>query len=111
MKPPGSGEWVPHLDTGRKNTYQIVISLTVGSFVVWPGSHKHSVTSATDKYYPLSKTDLGKLAKSGIQKIVIPAQAGDVLVMVGGLLVHSSPAVAEGESVRIATYAHWKPLP
>jgi hypothetical protein len=111
IKVPGCPEWIPHLDRAREGSFQVVIALTDTTFLVWPGSHRHPIGRDHFKkgFYPLSKDDLGLLEREGCTKLSIPASAGDVLVMLGGLCVHSSPAVLETESERIATYAHWVP--
>jgi hypothetical protein len=57
----------------------------------------------------LTKKEKADLEKAGHGRLAVEAVAGDVLIMLGGLCVHSSPAVDEHEVERIATYAHWVP--
>jgi hypothetical protein len=110
IKVPGCPEWLPHLDRSREGTYQVVIALTPTTFLVWPDSHRVLIGrgSPSRGYYKLTTADLQMLEEAGCKKEVVPAQEGDVLIMLGGLMVHSSPGVSDGESERIATYAHWK---
>jgi hypothetical protein len=111
IKVPGCPEWVPHLDRAREGSFQVAIALTDTSFLVWPGSHRQLIGRDHFKkgFYALSKGDMQLLATAGCTKLAVPAKAGDVLVMLGGLCVHSSPAVLATEGERIATYAHWVP--
>ena len=111
LKPPGTTEWVPHLDRARHGSFQVVIALTQTTFIVWPGSHLHQISRGTTKkgYYQLTKAEKVELAKAGHGRLALPAEAGDVLIMLGGLCVHSSPGVAANEVERIVTYAHWVP--
>lgn len=110
IKVPGCPEWVPHLDRAREGSYQVVIALTATTFLVWPQSHRVLVGRApsSKSFHKLTAADMSKLEQAGSKKKAVPAQPGDVLVMLGGITVHSSPAVLEGESERIATYAHWE---
>jgi hypothetical protein len=109
FKVPGCPEWVPHLDRARVGSFQVVIALTDTSFLVWPFSHLQPIgrDHATKGFYALTKADKEMLTQAGSAQLAVPASAGDVLIMLGGLCVHSSPRVQEGESERIATYAHW----
>lgn len=108
LKPPGSAEWVAHLDPRRQGTYQVVIALTALEFLVWPRSHRLTFNHENKFYYKLGPGDLKELDKRGIVKHCVAARPGDILVMAGGVLVHSSPAVpATATGPRIATYAHW----
>ena len=50
--------------------------------------------------------DKAKLEKH-CRQLVIPVNPGDVVFLVGGALVHSSPAVRAGDATRFMTYAHW----
>ena len=108
IKVPGCPEWVPHLDRSREGSFQIVIALADSAFMVWPRSHLVAIGRDTTGFHGLCKDELSQLHGQGSQKTVIPAVAGDVLVMVGGRCVHSSPAVIDGDHPRIATYASWK---
>jgi hypothetical protein len=111
LKPPGTTEWVAHLDRARHGSLQVVIALTTTTFIVWPGSHLHPIGRHTTKkgYYQLSKAEKDELELAGHGRLAVAAVAGDVLIMMGGVCVHSSPGVAKTESERIATYAHWVP--
>jgi hypothetical protein len=111
IKVPGCPEWVPHLDRAREGSFQVVIALTDTTFLVWPRSHLQPIGRDHFKkgFYALSKGDKELLETAGCTKLAVPAMAGDVLVMLGGVCVHSSPAVLATESERIATYAHWVP--
>ena len=59
--------------------------------------------------YVLTARDLAALQSAGIVKAEIAAAAGNVLFFLGGKTVHGSPAVADHEGARFATYAHWVP--
>jgi hypothetical protein len=111
LKPPGTNEWVAHLDRARHGGFQVVIALTTTTFIVWPGSHLHPIGRHTTKkgYYQLTKVDKNDLEQAGHGRLAVAAEAGDVLIMMGGVCVHSSPGVAKDQSERIATYAHWVP--
>jgi hypothetical protein len=104
LKPPGAPEWVAHVDRNREGSFQVVIALTTTSFLVWSKSHLVEIARDEDGYHKLTADELFKL---GDTKTHIEAQAGDVLIMVGGRLVHSSPEVSADMSERICTYASW----
>ncbi len=107
----GCPEWVPHLDRAREGSFQVVIALTDTTFLVWPDSHLQHIgrDHAKKGFYTLTKQDKDVLKKAGCVKMAVPASAGDVLIMLGGVCVHSSPKVEMNDSERIATYAHWVP--
>ena len=109
MKVPGCPEWTPHLDRAREGSYQVVIALTATTWLVWPDSHRVEIARDTTNkgFYTLSADDLDTLARAGSRQQAVPALAGDVLVMLGGICVHSSPRVQALDAERIATYAHW----
>jgi hypothetical protein len=111
FKVPGCPEWVPHLDRNREGTLQVVIALTNTQFLVWPRSHLQQIGRGPDTkgFYTLTKSDKDELEQAGCFQLAVPALAGDVLIMLGGVCVHSSPRVLVDESERIATYAHWVP--
>lgn len=111
FKVPGCPEWVPHLDRAREGSFQVVIALTNTEFLVWPRSHLQLIgrDHTTKGFYALTKKDKELLDKAGCAQLAVPALAGDVLIMLGGLCVHSSPGLLAGDSERIATYAHWMP--
>jgi hypothetical protein len=111
IKVPGCPEWVPHLDRQREGTFQVVIALTDTTFLVWPLSHKLPIGRdySGKGFYTLTKADNQLLELAGCAKLAVPAVAGDVLIMMGGVCVHSSPKVGADEKERIATYAHWVP--
>ncbi len=111
FKVPGCPEWVPHLDRAREGTFQVVIALTDTKFLVWPRSHLQLIgwDHTSKGFYALTKKDKDLLVQAGCAQLVVPASAGDVLIMLGGVCVHSSPRVLVDESERIATYAHWVP--
>jgi hypothetical protein len=104
IKPPGTPEWVAHLDRNREGSFQVVIALTTTSFLVWGKSHLVEIARDEDGFHKLTADEIFKLGETKTQ---IEAQAGDVLIMVGGRLVHSSPEVSAGMSERICTYATW----
>ena len=121
VKVAGCPELPAHLDDHREGTLQCVIALTQTSFLVWPGSHRAVIPSKQGSglrvakgqgYRRLDRQDLESLKENfGSHRLEIPAAAGDVLLFIGGRLVHSSPAVSADEPTRIMAYAHWSPPP
>ena len=111
FKVPGCPEWVPHLDRAREGTFQVVIALTDTKFLVWPRSQLQLIGRGhdTNGVYTLTKSDKDVLQKAGCAQLAVPASAGDVLIMLGGVCIHSSPEAQADGSERIATYAHWVP--
>jgi hypothetical protein len=107
IKVPGCPEWVAHLDRSREGSYQVVIALTATSFLVWPDSHRVAIARDKSGFHALLPDELEVLEQAGCRPQAVPASAGDVLVMLGGLLVHSSPRVQVQDGARIATYANW----
>ena len=107
MKVPGCPALEAHLDKERRGTLQIVIALSKTKGIVWPGSHKYIFGKSADKFYKLSQADLRLLKSKGCQKKEVDLDVGSVLVFLGGVMVHGSPAVQDGEAPRIMTYAHW----
>ena len=105
FKVPGCPEWVAHLDRSREGSFQVVIALTDTTFLVWPDSHLVPIGRDCSKkgFYALSKGEKAQLDKARCAKVAVAAVAGDVLIMLGGLCVHSSPGVPAEESERIAT--------
>jgi hypothetical protein len=106
LKPPNSKEWVAHLDRSRVGTYQVVIALTETKFIVWEKSHMRAIGQDTKGFHALSKDELFEL-EGHSKKMVLEANPGDILIMQGGICVHSSPGVGSDEPERICTYAHW----
>jgi len=108
VKPATCPELAAHLDTGRKDGLQIVIALSVTSFLVWPRSHKSGLAERVAKigFYQLTNEEIQDLPKP---RLLVPAAVGDVLVMRGGTLVHGSPATEKGDPTRIVTYANFDP--
>ena len=104
VKCPGCGAAPLHLDKHRVGTYQVVIALTQTSFTTVPGSHnqKFGEGKTYARYYALSAEE-----KKRLEIVEEDAEAGDVLVMIGGRVVHGQPAVVPGQPARIATYAHF----
>ena len=84
VKPPGSAEFPAHLDQHRRGTLQVIIALTPTSFVVWPKSHLVAINPGGSKYYALTKQDVSTLEQEGCRRTLMPAQPGDVMLMVGG---------------------------
>ena len=74
--------------------------------LVWKGSHRARLAN-TGKYYELTSDELCALQERCPEQLV-PMSPGDVMVMVGGRLVHGSPAISAGQPARWATYAHFK---
>ena len=110
---PGCPEWVTHLDRSREGSFQVVIALTDAT---------HSMSGPTpilSQSGGIAPRRASMLYRRGIRhsstrldvprKVAVAAVAGDVLIMLGGLCVHSSPGVPAEESERIATYVHWVP--
>ena len=110
VKPAGSKELRPHLDGNRVGSYQVVIALSQTHFQVFPGSHSVAMDryQMATKYYELTKVDMEDLKERGVSKQDIPAKPGDVLVMLGGRVAHSSPAVEQGAQTRYMAYAHYE---
>ncbi len=106
LKPPNSKEWIPHLDRNRVGTYQVVIALTQTKFIVWEKSHMVAIGRDSDGFHKLSKNELFQL-EGRSAKMVLEANPGDILIMQGGVCVHSSPGVGPDEPERICTYAQW----
>jgi hypothetical protein len=110
LKYPGAKALAPHRDNSRIESYQNVLSTSQSEFSVWPGTHKYfGEMKLWDKGY-LSDDGIGVLRKAGFQELLIPASAGDVLIFVGGKLIHGSPKIpSESTSPRICTYPEfWK---
>ena len=109
VKPAGSKELPPHLDGNREGSYQVVISLCHTHFRIFPGSHSvHMDCWDNPKYHELTKAEMETLSKAGVSQRDIEANPGDVLVMLGGRVVHSSPAVEPDSSTRYMAYAHYE---
>ena len=109
VKPAGSKGLRPHLDCNRWGTYQVVISLCQTRFSLFPGSHRVSLDCwETSKYHELDAAEMAVLEEAGVSQKDIAAGPGDVLVMQGGRVVHSSPAVAADEATRYMAYAHYE---
>ena len=49
-------------------------------------------------------------AEVGIKRRLLHVEAGDVLLMAGGTLVHGSPKTPKGAPTRFATYADFRPM-
>ena len=96
-----------HLDKARVGSLQIVIALSKTKGIVWPGSHMHAFGLQAKKFYKLDEDDLCRLAQQGCTAKEVDLDVGDVLVFLGGVMVHGSPAVGHGEAPRCMTYAHW----
>ena len=104
IKVVGCPELLPNLDLNRRGDFQTIIALTETSVVVWPGSHKLDIGPIDGThFYRLSSDDPFRLGGSSCKRLDISVGIGDAVVMMGGLLVHGSPAGEERE--RICTYA------
>ena len=79
--------------------------------VFWPGSHKAKINPGGQKYYKLQREDLVKLEKRGCVRTEVPLPAGSLAIFVGGSLAQGSRAVAEGEPMRLVTYASLQQIP
>ena len=90
-----------HVDRNRIGSYQVVVALSECTFITVPGSHKNSYGSKAG-YYELNPEEL-----QGLEIEEEDANAGDVLVMVGGKCVHGSPAIVEAGKYRVALYVHF----
>ena len=111
VKPAGSKELRPHLDCNRQGSYQVVISLCQTEFMIFPGSQDvHLECRDMAKYHELSNEEMETLREAGVSQLAVAAGPGDVLVMQGGGVVHSSPAVASGHPTRYMAYAHYAPV-
>ena len=109
VKPAGSKELPPHLDGNRDRSYQIVIALSRTHFRIFPGSHLVRMECWNQKnYHQMTTAELASLSEAGVSQKDIDAALGDVLVMLGGRVVHSSPAVHEGAPTRYMAYAHYE---
>lgn len=107
MKVSGCHALEAHLDKARVGTLQIVIALSKTTGVLWPGSHKYVFGRKAENFYKLTEQDLRILKQKGCKETEVDLDVGDVLVFLGGLMVHGSPAVRVGEAPRFMTYAHW----
>ena len=110
VKPAGSGELRAHLDCKRTGTVQVVIALTATSLLVWPFSHTLQIQPPDFEkgFYSLTPADLSRMEGAGSRRLETAAEAGDVLIMAGGRMVHGSIAVRSGAS-RYMAYAHFEP--
>ena len=106
LKVPGCPALPAHLDKNRYGTLQIVIPLCRTAAILWPGSHKYDFGDDTP-LYTLTPEDLCHLKAKGCHREEVDLNMGDVLVFLGGRMVHGSPAVGDGEAPRCKTYAHW----
>ena len=102
----GTGPWLTHLDGNREGSFQNLISLCDGACVVYPGSHKMQ-WSHNGNFYFMSESDKSALSDAGIERLEVPMGIGDVLIMVGGNLVHDVPGVADDAEIRYMTFAHF----
>ena len=112
VKPPGCSKLMPHLDPKREGTYQIVVALTHTAFLAFPKSHKKSdfAMPKAAGYYEVTKEEIQDLETThDSRETLIPASPGDVCLMLGGRVVHGSPATAPEAGVRICTYCHYVP--
>ena len=112
MKVPGCPPLAAHLDKARRGTLQIVIALSKTTGIVWPGSHKLVIGKKKKHkkekdYYELEEKDFRLLKTKGCSEKTVDLDVGDVLVFMGGVMVHGSPGLCVGEAPRIMTYAHW----
>ena len=107
MKVSGCPALAAHVDGARVGTLQIVIALSKTKGIVWPGSHKHGIGQNSQKFYKLTNDDFNFLKSKGCEEKEVDLDVGDVLVFLGGVMVHGSPAIGQGEAPRIMTYAHW----
>ena len=60
-------------------------------------------------FYELTTADMENLARKGIALTQFHLNAGDVLIMEGGRLVHTVPGVPTSAGDRYMTYAHFRP--
>ena len=109
VKPAGSKELPPHLDGDREGSYQVIIALCQTLFRIFPGSHEVPLACmGNGRYHQLTKQEMESLREAGVSQTDIEAGPGDVLVMLGGRVVHSSPAVEADRPTRYMAYAHYE---
>jgi hypothetical protein len=87
-------------------SHQVVIALTQTKFIVWEKSHMVAIGQDTEGFHKLSKDELFQL-EGRSTKMILEADPGDILIMQGGVCVHSSPGVGPDEPEWICTYAQW----
>ena len=102
-----------HRDEEDLGRMQCVVALSHGAFDVWPGSHKICAKKAPcggEGHYHLTD-DFKKTLHATCSRVVFSSTPGDVLLFVGGLFNHGSPAIGgPNPSPRIVTYAtFWPP--
>ena len=100
--------WKTHLDINRLGTYQNLIGLTDTVVEIYPKSHTMPWPTSGG-FYELTTADMENLARKGIALTQFHLNAGDVLIMEGGRLVHTVPGVPTSAGDRYMTYAHFRP--
>ena len=100
--------WKTHLDINRLGTYQNLIGLTDTVVEIYPKSHTMPWPT-NGGFYKLDGADMENLARKGIASTKFHFNAGDVLIMEGGRLVHTVPGVPTSAGDRYMTYAHFRP--
>ena len=111
LKYPSSPELPPHRDVNRDGSYQIVVAASTTSFSVWPGTHEYAgpMIQGPKKTY-LSKKGVANLIKAGYVHCAIPGEPGDVMLFIGGQVIHGSPGVpSDSHYPRICTYPEFWP--
>jgi len=114
VKPAGCPELEPQWHPYRRGTYQVVMALSSMEHVVYPRSHlyefsgqRHQGRGNLRRHCSATVHDLQWLQGRGILPRVCSMAPGDMLVLKGGRMVHSSPMTPHTGPSRFCIYAHF----
>ena len=110
LKPPGAPALPSHRDENRKGSLQIVVSCSVTQFCFWPRTHQYKGNLPRNKEGCVTPGGEQILKDSGYTSETYCADVGDVLLFVGGDLIHGGPAVANSSTeARVCLYPEFWP--